>query len=213
VGVENGVGVGLPADHRTRGVPAALPLPAMEREPPRSKRRRRVPWLRVVTAALTAIAFAALLAAGWYGVAWYRAANDPGQASAIMRDEVLAEAHQIVMNLEAVSYDTLEADLDRWESSITGPLLDDFRNSRAQYAEQISRAQSRAEPKIVDVAVTELDPAAGTAKALVFVDLTVIEHRDGAETGRATKRQRIRLDLIRTEQGWKASAAGPIGSA
>jgi Mce-associated membrane protein len=186
---------------------------ADEAAPPASAGRRGVPWLRVVTVLLTAVAVAALLVAGWYGAAWYRAANDPQQVSAANRDDALVAARQIVMNLEAVSYDTLEADLDRWESSITGPLLDDFRNSRARYAEQIAKAQSKAEPKIVDAAVTELNPTAGTAKVLVFVDLTVIEHKDGQETGRATKRQRIRLDLVMTDGGWKAAAAGPVGSA
>lgn len=179
---------------------------------PGESRRTAVPWLRVGTAVLAAVAAAALLVAGWYGAAWYRAANDPEQAGAVMRDEVLVDARQVLMNLEAVGYDTLDADLARWESSITGPLLDDFRNSRDRYAEQIRKAQSKAEPKIVDAAVTELNPTAGTARVLVFVDLTVIEHKDGAETGRATKRQRIQLDLVDTDHGWKASAAGPVGA-
>lgn len=193
--------------------PALVPDPLDDPPMPEAPADRRgVPWLRVVTALLTVVAVAALLVAGWYGLAWYRAANDPEQASAAMRDEVLLDARQIVMNLEAVSYDTLEADLDRWESSITGPLLDDFRTSRARYAEQIAKAQSKAEPKIVDAAVTELNPTAGTAKVLVFVDLTVIEHKDGQETGRAEKRQRIKLEMTRTDDGWKASQAGPIGA-
>jgi Mce-associated membrane protein len=168
--------------------------------------------VRIATVMLTALAVAALLVAGWYGVAWYWAANDPEQANAAMRDEVLVDARRIVMNLEAVGYDTIDADLSRWESSITGPLLDDFRDNRDRYAEQIGRTRSKAEPKIVDAAVTELESAAGRATVLVFVDLTVTEHYDGNETGRVTKRQRIRLDLTRTDEGWKALAAGPVGS-
>jgi Mce-associated membrane protein len=183
---------------------------ARDVDPPASG--RDIPWLRTATAVLAVLAVASVLVTSWYGVAWYRAVNDPEQTNATMRDEALRDARQIIVNLEAVSYDTLDADLDRWESSITGPLLDDFRNSRSRYADQIRKAQSKAEPKVVDAAVTELNPTAGTAKVLVFVDLTVIEHKDGKESGRATRRQRIKMELTRTDQGWKASAADPVGA-
>lgn len=174
--------------------------------------RLPLPVMRIVKAVLVALVVVSLLSASWEGVAWYRAANDPDQANATMRDDVLRDARQIIVNLEQVSFDTLDTDLDRWESSITGALLEDFRKSRSRYADQIRKAQSKAEPKVVDAAVTELNPTAGTAKVLLFVDLIVIEHKDGKESGQATRRQRIRMELTKTEQGWKASAADPVGA-
>ncbi|HEY0638032.1 MAG TPA: hypothetical protein VGD67_10325 [Pseudonocardiaceae bacterium] len=168
--------------------------------------------MRVAVAVAAVLAVLAVAAAGWYGVAWFRAANSPERDAAAAREEVLRDARQVILNLEAINYETLDADLARWESSVTGPLLDDFRASRERYAEQVRNTQAKAEATIVDAAVTELNPTAGTAEVLVFVDLLTIEHTDGKESGRATKRQRLKLELTRTDDGWKASQAGPVGA-
>jgi len=169
-------------------------------------------WVRIATIATAVVAVLAVVAAGWYGVSWFRAANSPAQSMAMAREEVLRDARQVILNLEAIDYETLDADLARWEASVTGPLLEDFRASRERYAEQVRTTQAKAEATIVETAVLELNPSAGTAEVLVFVNLVTTEHKDGKETGRADKRQRLKLEMTRTEDGWKASQAGPVGA-
>jgi len=168
--------------------------------------------MRIATIAAALLAATAVVTAGWFGVDWFRAANSTEKSAAVMRDEVLRDARQVILNLEAINYETLDADLARWESSVTGPLLEEFRSSRDRYAEQVRKTQAKAEATIVEAAVTELNPTAGTADVLVFVNLVTTEHKDGQETGRAEKRQRIKLEMTRTEEGWKASQAGPVGA-
>jgi len=170
------------------------------------------PWLRIAIIATALLAVLAVLAAGWYGLAWFRAAHSPEQTAATRREEVLRDARQVILNLEAINYETLDADLTRWESSVTGPLLEEFRSSRDRYADQVRKTQATAEATIVEAAVTKLNPTAGTADVLVFVNLVTTEHKDGKETGRAEKRQRIKLEMTRTDDGWKASQAGPVGA-
>jgi Mce-associated membrane protein len=189
-----------------------LPLPAMDPPPTSTRDSARGWWLQIATAAAAVLAVLATVAAGWYGLAWFRAANSAEQAAATMRNDVLRDARQVILNLEAINYETLDADLARWESSVTGPLLEEFRTSRDRYAEQVRKTQAKAEAAIVEAAVTELNPTAGTADVLVFVNLVTTEHRDGKETGRAEKRQRIKLEMTRTDEGWKASQAGPVGA-
>lgn len=191
--------------------PTGIPLPSMGRtQVEDGSRTGQV--TRIATMAAAVVAAVALLAAGWYGIAWFRAANDPAQSTAMAREEVLRDARQVILNLEAINYETLDADLARWESSVTGPLLEDFRASRERYAEQVRTTQAKAEATIVDAAVLELNPTAGTADVLVFVNLVTTEHKDGKETGRAEKRQRLKLEMTRTDDGWKASQAGPVGA-
>lgn len=195
-----------------------LPLPAMgdtDGPEPAAPSRGDGTAARIATAATVAtavLAVLALLAAGWYGIAWFRDANSPTRSAATQREEVLRDARQVILNLEAISYESLDADLARWESSVTGPLLDDFTASRDRYAEQVRSTQAKAEATIVDAAVLELNPTAGTANVLVFVNLVTTEHKDGKETGRAEKRQRLKLELTKTDDGWKASQAGPVGA-
>lgn len=197
---------------------SGLPLPSMDRardEPPPappSADDHRGRLMSIVTAALAVLAAVAVVTAGVYGIAWFRAANDPAQEAAMAREEVLRDARQVILNLEAINYETLDADLSRWEASVTGPLLEDFRASRDRYAEQVRATQAKAEATIVDAAVLELNPTAGTADVLVFVNLVTTEHKDGKETGRAEKRQRLKLEMTRTDDGWKASQAGPVGA-
>jgi Mce-associated membrane protein len=206
-----------PRTGRTRR--ARLPFPSMDRardEPapaaPPGDGDRGGRFMPVVTIALAVLAVASVVTAGAYGIAWFRAANDPAQEAAMVREEVLRDARQVILNLEAIDYETLDADLARWESSVTGPLLEDFRAGRDRYAEQVRAGQAKAEATIVDAAVLELNPTAGTAEVLIFVNLVTTEHKDGKETGRAEKRQRLKLEMTRTDDGWKASQAGPVGA-
>ena len=199
--------------HARRSRRARLPLPAMSRAGAQpGAPARGGGWLRIAMVATAVLAVLAVLTAGWYGLAWFRAANSAEQSAATMRDEVLRDARQVILNLESINYETLDADLARWESSITGQLLEEFRSSHDRYADQVRKTQATSQATVVQSAVTELNPTAGTADVLVFVNLVTTEHQDGRESARAEKRQRIKLEMTRTEDGWKASQAGPVGA-
>lgn len=200
---------------RTRNKrPHGLPLPAMDPAPAGRAfaGRGSWPWLPAATVVSALLAVAAMITAAYFGIGWFRAANSAEQQTGSMREEVLRDARTVILNLEAINYETLDADLARWESSVTGQLLEDFRASRDRYADQVRKSQAKAEATVVDAAVVELNVTAGTADVLVFVNLVTTEHKDGKETGRAEKHQRLKLEMTRTDDGWKASQAGPVGA-
>lgn len=168
--------------------------------------------LRVATLAAAVLAAAAVVLAAWQGVSWMITANGSEQVTAGTRDEVLREARTLVVNLESVDYRAVEDGLDRREAAATGPLLAQFQSTRARYADQVRQTQAITTAVVLDAAVTEADTTAGAATVLIFVDLTTTQHRDGKQTGQTQDRQRLELQLARTDDGWKAAQADPVGA-
>lgn len=164
--------------------------------------------LRVATTVVTVLVVLSCVAAGWYGVSWYRAAHDSSLDLAQTRDTVLRSAQQAAINLNTMDHRSVERGLDLWEQSATGDVLEEFRDNRDGYAQAITEARLRTEATVVDGAVAELDDRAGTARVLIGLDVTVIP--DQGE--RSVARQRLHLEMRRTEAGWKVHLIAPIGS-
>lgn len=158
----------------------------------------------VVTAVLAVLASGA---AGWFGISWYRAAHDESLDLAAARDVVLREAQQVAVNLNTLDYENVEPGLDRWINSSTGQLANEFRSNRKSYADAITESRTKTEARVLDAAVAELDPTAGTARVLLIVDVTAT--RDRGEP--VVNRQRLQMEMSSTDHGWKASAIQPVG--
>lgn len=158
--------------------------------------------------AVLVVALLAVLAsgtAGWYGVAWYRAAQDESLELAQIRDTVLREAQQAAINLTTMDHQRAQQGLDLWEQVSTGQLREEFRKNRDNYVETIKQAGITTESEVVDGAVAELDTQAGTARVLMGVDVTV----KPAEGDPRVSRQRLLMDMTRAGDGWKVSAIAP----
>lgn len=164
---------------------------------------------RRVTAGIATLAVAAAGTAGWFGVAWYRAAHDGSLASASARDTVLQDAQQATVNLNTLDYRRVQDGLTLWEQSATGSLLDEVRANRATYAQVITDSKTATTAGALDGAVAELDERAGTARVLVGVDVTTAH-----DTGPAScVRRRIQLELRRVGAVWKVDKLAPVGAA
>jgi len=154
-----------------------------------------------------------LVAVVVFGVMWWTAANGSAAKTAAARDDALASARQIAVNLQSLDYTTVDKGLANWEASATGPLLDEFKKNQQQYADQIRKVQTTTKAKLVDAALSDIDVAAGKAKAVAAVDVTTTQTVNGAPSLPITKQVRIQLDLVRTpDAGWKAAAASAIRS-
>lgn len=165
---------------------------------------------RPLRSALAVVAVLAVLAggtAGWYGVSWFRAAHSESLDLAIERDTVLREARQAAVNLTTLDPVQVEGSLDLWQGSVTGPLAEEFGNNRQSYARLISEHRSRSESEVIDAAVAELDSRQGTARVLVGLDVTVTPEQGEP----AVSKQRLQLQMSRTEDGWKAGGINPVG--
>jgi Mce-associated membrane protein len=149
-----------------------------------------------------AVAVAAVLAVV-LGVLWAVTLTDGGRELAETRDVVLVDAQRAAVTLNSLDSAAVEPGLDAWEQMSTGGLLDEFRANRAEYAQLVAASQRTTTATVVDAAVAELDLRSGVARVLVGVDVEVSQA--GQEP--TLVRNRIQLEMTRTEQGWKASNA------
>lgn len=155
---------------------------------------------RTATALLT---LAALFAA-WAGWSWYAAADDDGYAYSRTRAEVLQAGEQAVQNLNTLDYRHLGPGLKTWQDSTTSDLYRQITQGRAAFEEQVKKARTITEARILDAAVAELDERSGKARILVAVEITVTPP-DGDPV---TKQSRLVGKVTRTPAGWKLSELG-----
>ncbi len=71
-------------------------------------------------AILTVLALAAAIGTGYY---WWDGTQSENASAAAMRDEAVDAATQIVVNINTVRPNTLEADMNAAQSSLTEPML------------------------------------------------------------------------------------------
>jgi Mce-associated membrane protein len=177
-------------------------------EHPAAARADRITWATRVAAVVAAIGLVAVVV---FGVMWWVATHGSAAQTAAGRDEALAAARQIAVNLETLDYNTVDKGLDTWEASTTGPLLEEFKKNRQQYADQMRAVQTTTNARLVDAALSDLDLAAGKAKAVASVDVTTTKTVNGAPSLPTTRQVRMQLSLVRTpDAGWKADAASAL---
>ena len=157
--------------------------------------------------AVAALTVVALVTAGWFGLSWYMAAHDKSLAGSAERDTVVREAAQATLTLNNIDYRHVQDGLSLWEQSATGPLLAQLRANRDSYAHAITDSATVTNGNVVDAAVAALDQQAGTAQALVALDVTSqVEKGDPGCVHR-----RVHLDMVRAGQSWKVSNLTPVG--
>jgi Mce-associated membrane protein len=174
--------------------------------------------LRTVTIAVAVLAAAALLAAGWFGLSWYRAAHDESLALGMARDTVLQDAQQATVNLNTLDYRRVQDGLTLWEQSATGALLDEVRANRDTYARAITDSQTTTTARTLDGAVAELDNRAGTARVLIGVDVT--SYHEQGDTSCVRRRMQLEMrrggsrgDTVRDGTVWKVDKLAPVEAA
>lgn len=158
--------------------------------------------------ALAALVALAAVATLFFGVRWAMALGDDDLDLAAARDTVLVDAQQAAINLNSLDHRAVDAGLDLWEQTSTGGLLEEFRANRAEYTKVVGDSKRVTEATVKDAAVAELDIRAGTARVLVGLD---VEVRPEGEAPTIT-RQRLQLEMTRTDDGWKASKVAPVRS-
>ena len=169
-------------------------------------------WLAqpLIATALVLAILAALFAA-WSGWSWYRASTAGPPPDAQLRDQVLQAGEQAVQNFNTLDYRKVAAGLVLWEQSSTGPLHTEISKGRAQFESQIQQTKTITTARVLEGALTALNPRAGTASIIVAVQITVTP----ASGSPVTKQSRLAGTLTKTSSGWKLSQLGqvPVGAA
>lgn len=163
--------------------------------------------LRLAILVVAAVTVVALVAAAWFGVAWYRAVHDSSLPTALDRDAVVRDAQRATLTLNTLDYRHVQDGLSLWEQLATGSLLNQLRANRDSYARAITDSSTVSTANVLDVAVASLDERAGSAQVLVGVDVT--SQIDKGDPG--CVHRRARLDMVRAGDGWKVAALTPVG--
>lgn len=162
-----------------------------------TRRLWRIGWAAVAVAAGFAL---------WSGFSWWHTDHEDTVSLARMRDDVLRTGTQEIATLNTMDPAHLDQGLRRWQDVSTGTLREQLRTSESQSRQQIEHAQSSADGRVTDAAVTRLDGPAGTAEMIAVVDIHVTP-RTGSAT---TERNRYRAGLTLTSDGWKLSSLTAI---
>lgn len=163
--------------------------------------------LRVAIIVVAMLTLLTLVTAGAYGLAWYRAAHDRAYTVGMMRDEVRQDAQQAALTLNTLDYRRVQDALTLWQQVAAGPMLTDLQAKRATYARAITEAETSTTARVLDAAVVALDERAGTAQALIALDVTAESSR-GEPT---CTHRRVRLDMVRAGDTWKVTNLTPVG--
>lgn len=157
--------------------------------------------LNPLVATSAALAVVAAACAAWFGVSWYDNAHSSVASLARVRDQVIADGQQAVINLNTLDYRHAAAGLQIWLDSSTGALHNGFSQHLSTEIALVQQEQHSTTARIVDSAVTSLDPDAGTATAMFAVYITVTPAK-GKPYG---EHQAEQAQLTRTASGWKLS--------
>ncbi|GAA4851197.1 hypothetical protein GCM10023201_49850 [Actinomycetospora corticicola] len=183
----------------------ALPPTDTLDQPSPTRRGLRAPSQRTtvrVLAVLTVLAFAAAVAAGVY---WWIGSHGPTANQARDRDVAVDAAEQIVVNINTVRPQTVDADLQAAQTSLTDPMLTEYQKVRQQFADSLKKAQASVVATPAGASLTAFDDDRGTASALVAINVTA----SSANQPPTQKQQLFQVDMQRTPDGWKASKAAP----
>lgn len=153
-----------------------------------------------------ALVVAAAVVAGWFGVAWFQAANDDGLAYSTKRDEVDRVARAAIVTMNELDYRKLDEGLENWADATTGPLHDEIVNLSAEKKKQLEDAKPVTSATITSSAVKELDDRGGKATVIAAIEKTV----QTAGGKPQPSYQRVQATLTRTKDGWKLENLGPV---
>lgn len=173
-------------------------------EPEEPEDTARLP--RVLLTAAVALLVAATAVAGWFGVAWFRAANDDSLAYSRVRDEVNRVGQAAVVTMNTLDYREVDQGLADWEAATTGGLHDEVVKGKETSRDAIVAAQSVTKATVLSSAVAELDDRAGQASILVALKVNVTVK--GEEP--TDKFMRLAAKLQRTGSGWKLYEIGQV---
>jgi Mce-associated membrane protein len=157
---------------------------------------------------LVVAAVLAVLAAGFTGWSWWRAATDDSAARGRERDAVLAAAGPELVTLNTIDYRSAGADVDRWIAATAGQYGKDLSGDRQVQIDRATTAKTVSTASLVQAAVTELDVAKGTARLLAVLDVRV-STGGGAASPRLN---RLTVDVSRSDAGWKIAGVQAAGS-
>lgn len=161
---------------------------------------------RQVLAVTLALLVAAAGFAGWSGWQWFSTDTDDSVNYAQARDAALTDGKANLAVLTSMDYQNVDKRIERWKQASTGALRDRLTGENKDSKVAIEEGGAVADATVHSAGLTELDAHSGTATMIAAVRTEM----DNQGSSAATKRNRFRAGLRRTDQGWKLSTLTPI---
>lgn len=114
------------------------------------------------------------------------------------RDEVIAAARQVAINLNSQDYRTIDADLVRQAGGLTGTLAEDVRAHQGKLRDAVVKNRLVTSARVFDAGLVQLDGR--QASVLVVVDQTITNARAAS----TIRRYRFGFDLSEVAGRWLA---------
>lgn len=174
---------------------------------PTWRRRRKPNPLTIVGVVLVLIATACAVV---FATLWSSASHDDSLTYSQLRDSALRAAEQGSINLTTLDYRDVQQGLNRWKDSTTGPLHTELNAGGlvSTFNKEEQSAKSVTTGRVLDGVITDLDEHAGTAQALIYMDVTVTA--PGSQP--TDKRLPLQWQLQLTSSGWKLACLGSCPS-
>ena len=161
---------------------------------------------RARTAVIALSVLAVLLVAASVGLAvTVKAHLDDRDALESARNAAVAAARQQIVNLDSLSYQTIDEDLARVLAGATGTFKDQFSRAQKDLKPVILQNKSVSTGSVLFAGVVRADT--DTATVLVAVDRTV---KDATQPSGAVAHDRWRVDLEKHGGRWLVSDLEPV---
>jgi Mce-associated membrane protein len=135
-----------------------------------------------------------------------KAHQDDRDALDSARSAAVTAARQEVVNLDSLSWDTIDADLKRVLDGATGTFKDQFSRAQNDLKPVVVQRKSESSGMVLFAGVVRADT--DTATVLVAVDRTV---KDSTDPSGAVAHDRWRVDLEKHGGRWLVSDLQPVG--
>jgi Mce-associated membrane protein len=156
-----------------------------------------------------ALAVAAVLSAGLFGVLWWVAAADDKAELAMARDDVTRVGTGAVQAFTELDYTQPDKFFDQSINVATEKLAKQIEQGREAYKKSMVEAKSTASTKVLDLAVSELNLHEGKASFLAALQ---VEVKQGDKS--SVKPMRVEVQMTRVDEGaeqaWKVSGIGAV---
>ncbi|OZM74853.1 hypothetical protein CFN78_01150 [Amycolatopsis antarctica] len=152
-----------------------------------------------------ALAVAAVLVAGWFGVSWWIAGSGDDAAFASTREDVVRDGTTAVKAFTELDFNNPDQFFDNAINSSIGDPQQQMQDTRETGKKTMVDAKSQATTKVLDLAVDELDDRAGKARFLAAIQVTV---KQGEQS--SVKPLRLEVEMTRVDDSWKLSQIGPV---
>ncbi|MEU0466376.1 MULTISPECIES: hypothetical protein [unclassified Amycolatopsis] len=161
---------------------------------------------RYLVLGTAALAAAALIVAGIFGVQWWVASADDNLDLAQARDDVVKAGTTAVKAYTELDYTNPDAYFAQQKAVSTQELVDQITASEQNYRQAMADAKTKVTTTVQDIGVEELDLHGGKASFLAAISTLVT--KEGAQP--AAKPLRLEVQMTRVGDEWKVSGIGSV---